>query len=44
MFGWFFMAAKQFFNTEVKNAKWIKEGQGVGHGENYLPWLTEWAF
>ncbi|WP_281559088.1 TnsA endonuclease C-terminal domain-containing protein [Thalassomonas sp. RHCl1] len=34
------MAAKKYFNTEVKNAKWIKEGRGAGHGENYLPWLT----
>ena len=34
------MAAKQYFNTEVKNAKWIKEGRGSGHGANYLPWLT----
>jgi hypothetical protein len=34
------MAAKKYFNTEVKNAKWIKEGRGAGHGDNYLPWLT----
>lgn len=34
------MATKQYFNTEVKNAKWIKEGRGAGHGEDYLPWLT----
>lgn len=34
------MAGKQFFNTEVKNAKWIKEGRGAGHGEDYLPWIT----
>lgn len=38
--GGFFMATKQYFNTEVKNAKWIKEGRGAGHGESYLPWLT----
>lgn len=40
MFGWFFMVAKQYFNTEVKNAKWIKEGRGAGHGDSYLSWLT----
>lgn len=34
------MAGKQFFNTEVKNAKWIKEGRGAGHGADYLPWIT----
>ena len=38
--GGFFMSKRQYFNTEVKNAKWIKEGRGSGYGSNYQPWLT----
>jgi hypothetical protein len=34
------MATKQYFNSEVKNTKWIKQGRGAGHGDSYLPWLT----
>ncbi|SFC47792.1 TnsA endonuclease C-terminal domain-containing protein [Pseudoalteromonas denitrificans] len=34
------MAGKKNFNSPAKNDKWIKEGRGSGHGENYLPWLT----
>lgn len=33
------MAGKQYFNTEVKNAKWLKEGRGAGLGAYYLPWI-----
>lgn len=35
-----FMARKQQFNTELQNAKWIKQGRGAGHGADYLPWIT----
>nr|WP_254796335.1 TnsA endonuclease C-terminal domain-containing protein [Moritella viscosa]SHO18105.1 Transposon Tn7 transposition protein tnsA [Moritella viscosa] len=40
MDGLFFMSKNRYFNSEAKNAKWIKQGRGSGHGINYLPWLT----
>ncbi|MGK0272766.1 MAG: hypothetical protein ACI88H_003442 [Cocleimonas sp.] len=40
MDGLFFMSKNCYFNSEAKNAKWIKQGRGSGHGVNYLPWLT----
>jgi len=34
------MARKQYWNTEAKNTRWIKEGRGQGIGLDYRPWLT----
>jgi len=34
------MVGKKFFNSEIKNSKWIKEGRGSGRGADYLPWIT----
>lgn len=34
------MGRKQYWNSEVKNRRWIKEGRGQGTGSNYKPWLT----
>jgi len=34
------MANKQYWNSEAKNARWIKEGRGQGAGKEYKPWLT----
>ncbi len=34
------MAKKQYWNSETKNARWVKEGRGQGTGKNYKPWLT----
>ena len=34
------MARKKYGNTAAKNAKWIKEGRGLGRGCDYKPWLT----
>lgn len=34
------MGKKQYWNSEAKNARWIKEGRGQGSGKNYKPWLT----
>lgn len=34
------MGRKQYWNSEAKNARWIKEGRGLGMGKGYKPWLT----
>ncbi|GGA75370.1 transposase [Neiella marina] len=34
------MAKKQYWNSEAKNKRWIKEGRGQGTGSDYKPWLT----
>ena len=34
------MGRKQYWNSEAKNARWIKEGRGQGIGQEYKPWLT----
>lgn len=34
------MGRKQYWNSEAKNQRWIKEGRGQGVGANYKPWLT----
>lgn len=34
------MAKKQYWNSEVKNERWIKEGRGQGVGNNYKPWFS----
>lgn len=34
------MARKQYWNSEAKNARWIKQGRGKGAGHDYKPWLT----
>lgn len=34
------MGRKQYWNTEAKNKRWIKEGRGQGSGLTYKPWLT----
>jgi hypothetical protein len=34
------MGKKQYWNTEAKNARWIKEGRGRGSGKDYKPWFT----
>jgi hypothetical protein len=34
------MGKKQYWNSEVKNRRWIKEGRGQGTGADYKPWLT----
>lgn len=34
------MGKKQYWNSEAKNKRWIKEGRGQGAGSNYKPWLT----
>lgn len=34
------MGRKQYWNSEDKNRRWIKEGRGQGTGSNYKPWLT----
>lgn len=34
------MAKKQYWNSEAKNARWIKEGRGQGAGKDYKPWFT----
>lgn len=34
------MGKKQYWNSEAKNVRWIKEGRGRGTGKEYKPWLT----
>lgn len=34
------MGKKQYWNSEAKNERWIKEGRGQGSGPDYKPWLT----
>ena len=34
------MAGKQYWNTEAKNERWIRDGRGQGVGAQYKPWLT----
>ncbi|MBL4571500.1 MAG: heteromeric transposase endonuclease subunit TnsA [Gammaproteobacteria bacterium] len=34
------MGKKNYWNSEVKNTRWIKEGRGLGAGKDYKPWLT----
>ncbi|WP_020405485.1 heteromeric transposase endonuclease subunit TnsA [Hahella ganghwensis] len=34
------MGRKKYWNSEAKNARWIKEGRGQGVGRDYKPWLT----
>lgn len=34
------MGKKQYWNSEAKNKRWIKEGRGQGTSSNYKPWLT----
>jgi len=34
------MSKKQYWNSEAKNERWIKEGRGQGTGSSYKPWLT----
>jgi hypothetical protein len=41
MFRWqLAMGKKQYWNSEAKNLRWIKEGRGQGTGSSYKPWLT----
>jgi len=34
------MGKKTYWNSETKNARWIKVGRGQGLGKNYKPWIT----
>jgi hypothetical protein len=34
------MGKKYYWNSDAKNARWIKEGRGQGAGREYKPWLT----
>tara|TARA_R110001592_G_scaffold135108_1_gene351043 strand:- start:19771 stop:20595 length:825 start_codon:yes stop_codon:yes gene_type:complete len=34
------MGKKRYWNSEAKNARWIKDGRGQGIGAEYKPWLT----
>ena len=34
------MSKKQYWNSEAKNKRWVKEGRGQGTGSAYKPWLT----
>lgn len=34
------MGRKQYWNSEAKNSRWVKEGRGKGIGRDYKPWLT----
>jgi hypothetical protein len=34
------MGRKQHWNSEARNARWLKEGRGQGRGKDYKPWLT----
>lgn len=34
------MGRKQYWNSEAKNSRWIKEGRGQGTKSRYIPWLT----
>lgn len=34
------MGKRQYWNSEAKNTRWIKEGRGQGIGADYKPWLT----
>ncbi len=34
------MGKKRYWNSEAKNARWIKDGRGQGMGSDYKPWLT----
>jgi hypothetical protein len=34
------MGKKQYWNSEAKNRRWLKEGRGQGTGSDYQPWLT----
>lgn len=34
------MGRKQYWNSEAKNRRWIKDGRGTGTGSSYIPWLT----
>lgn len=34
------MGKKQYWNSEAKNKRWIKEGRGQGTGSSYKPWIT----
>jgi hypothetical protein len=34
------MSSKKYGNLEIKNATWLKEGRGSGHGGSYRPWIT----
>lgn len=34
------MGKKQYWSSEAKNKRWIKEGRGQGTSSNYKPWLT----
>lgn len=34
------MGRKLYWNSEAKNARWIKQGRGQGKGADYRPWLT----
>lgn len=36
----FTMGKRQYWNSEAKNKRWIKEGRGQGIRSNYKPWLT----
>jgi TnsA endonuclease-like protein len=38
--GYIFMGKKQYWNSDAKNSRWIKEGRGQGTGGAYKPWLT----
>jgi TnsA endonuclease N terminal/TnsA endonuclease C terminal len=34
------MSVKKHANLDLKQTKWLKEGRGFGHGNDYRPWLT----
>jgi hypothetical protein len=34
------MPVKKHGNLDLKQTKWLKEGRGSGHGNDYRPWLT----
>jgi hypothetical protein len=34
------MPRRKYGNTEKKISKWIKQGRGQGHGNEYMPWIT----
>lgn len=36
----FFMGKKQYWNSEAKNIRWVKQGRGQSTGKTYKPWIT----
>jgi hypothetical protein len=34
------MGKRKYYNSDAKNARWVKAGRGRGTGKDYKPWLT----